>query len=232
MMACRWCARFGGRASALPEPYRAALYYAPEAEDPLWARGCAWLGRNPETGEILASAYPALTAAPRRYGFHATLKAPIPLRHGLDAFVQDATALAARTSMFDLAPLKVTALGTFLALCYEACPAMDALAADCVVALDHHRLPEDAAAQAKRAAGRSGKQTAYIARWGYPFVLDEFQFHMTISESMENNPLAAVAAAFFAPALALPRRVGSLAVFVEDTPGAPFRLTHRVKLAS
>jgi hypothetical protein len=212
----------------LPEPYRAAVYYAPEADDPLWPAGCAWLGRNPETGEDFAAPYPDLTTDPRRYGFHATLKAPMLLRHGLAAFVQDAAHLAARSTAFDLAPLAVTDLRGFLALCYESCRAMDGLAAECVLALDHHRVPEDKAVQAQRAAGRTPRQAANIELWGYPYVLEDFLFHMTLTNCLEPNPLTATAEAYFAPALALPRRVASLAVFVEDTRGAPFRLSHRL----
>ncbi len=221
---------------ALPEPYRAALYYVPEAEDPLWALGSRWLGRDAASGAVLpqplAPGIAALTEAPRRYGFHATLKAPIRPRHGLDAFVADAAALAAGIPSFELAPLAVTPLHGFLALCLaRPCPPMHALADACVTQLDIHRTPEDAATQEKRAAGRPRAQREHIARWGYPLVLDAFRFHMTLTGKAEHNPLGPAAEAFFAPALAQRRRVTSIGVFVEDAPGDPFRLTHRLRLA-
>jgi len=236
MTVCRQFAPSGGRAGALPEPSRAALYYAPEADDPLWSLGSAWLGRDPETGAALTQPLPrlaAVTAAPRRYGFHATLKAPISLRYGFEAFAADAASFAAQCPGFSLPPLAVTSLSGFLALCFSApCQDMQNLAAGCVSELDAHRVPEDEAIQAKRAAGRTERQRQYIARWGYPLVLEEFQFHMTLTGELADNSLAKAASAFFAPALALPRRVSSLGLFVEDTPGAPFRLVRRLKLAS
>ena len=220
----------------MPEPCRVALYYVPEADDPLWSLGNAWLGRDAETGAALTQPLPGLaaqTSDPRRYGFHATLKAPIALRHGFAAFAADAASLAARCPGFFLPPLAVANLSGFLALCLSApCTEMKSLAAACVTTLDAHRVPEDALAQAKRAAGRAERQCQYIARWGYPLVLEEFQFHMTLTDKLADNRLAPAASAFFAPALALPRRVSSLGLFVEDTPGAPFRLVRRLKLAS
>jgi len=235
MTACRSSAPCGAPGRALPEPHRAAVYYAPEVDDPLWAAGCAWLGRDPESGATLpqpgAPDIAPLTADPRRYGFHATLKAPMALRHGLDAFVHDVMTLAAGTTSFALAPLAVTDLHGFLALCTAApCPAMDALAADCVMLLDRHREPEDDAAQARRAADRTPRQVGNVALWGYPLVMEDFLFHMTLTAAALPNPLLAAAQTHFAGVLA-PRRVSSLAVFVEDAPGAPFRLSHRLPLA-
>jgi len=218
----------------LPEPYRAAVYYAPERDDPLWQRGCTWLGRDPESGEALAPPLPglaALTSDPRRYGLHATLKPPMRLTGSLDALAADAAALAAQTRRFTLPALQVAQLGTFIALVLSAlCPALSALADACVTRLDPHRLPETPAQQAARAAGRSAAQRQLIARWGYPYVLAEWQFHVTLSNGIPNNHLAPAARDHFADVLALPRQVESLALFVQPAPDAPFRLERRVAL--
>lgn len=236
MTACRCSAAYGARDSALPEAiHRAAVYYAPEAEDPLWAAGCAWLGRNPETGEALPLPQwrEKWVAEPRRYGFHATLKAPMRLQNGFEPFLAAVTALAAKQAPFALPPLAVTRLEHFLALGLSAPSVeMQALAEACVTALDAHRLPEDAAAQARRAAGRPAVQRGHIARWGYPLVLDQFKFHMTLTNGIPETPLADEAAAFFAGALRVPREVKSFAVFVEPAPGAAFRLLGRLPFSS
>ena len=232
-MAFRLSAPYGAAGCGLAEPYRVAVYYAPEADDPLWRAGCAWLGCEPETDESLEQPVHTRlsenTAEPRRYGFHATLKAPMALRFGLGAFLQSATVFAARQRSFLLPRLEVTSLHGFLALCpAEASPELTRLAAACVTELDPHRLPEDAAAQTKRAAGRSAKQAAYIARWGYPLVLDEFHFHMTLTGKMEDNPYTAAATAHFKPALAQARLVKQLAIFTQNEKDAPFRLFRRL----
>lgn len=38
---------------SMPGSFRVAVYYAPETDDPLWAAGNRWLGRDPETGATL-----------------------------------------------------------------------------------------------------------------------------------------------------------------------------------
>lgn len=236
MKGCRLYARCGGKGGALAEPYRVALYYVPEADDPLWQAGCAWLGRDPERGEALPqpdiAGLPANSAAPRRYGFHATLKAPFAPRLGLEKLLQAAREFAARQQPFPLPRLAVTKLHGFLALCpAEPAPALNRFAAACVMELDKHRQPEDAAAQAKRAEGRSARQVRNIARWGYPLVLEDFRFHMTLTGKMDSNPYEDAANAYFVDAMARPRLVKSVALFSEDEKGAPFRLLCRLPFA-
>lgn len=219
----------------MPDPYRVALYYAPEENDPLWRRGCAWLGRDPEAGVPLPqpdiSGIAAYTADPCRYGFHATLKPPMRLTGTLDHFLSDVENFAARRQVFALPPLAVTRIGQFLALCPAApSPELHNLADACVIELDAHRRPEDEAARAKRAAGRTESQRRNLERWGYPLVMEDWLFHMTLSNSIENNPLQPEAEQFFADILRLPRNVESLSVFVESDPGTPFQLLKRFKL--
>jgi Protein of unknown function (DUF1045) len=219
----------------LPEPYRAALYYAPEPNDPLWQRGCAWLGRDPESGLALPqpniSGIAALTSDPRRYGFHATLKPPMRLTDTLEHFLADVESLAARTKVFALPPLAVTLIGKFIALCPAApSPELHNLADACIMELDAHRLPEDAATRAKRAAGRTDSQRRNLERWGYPLVLEDWLFHMTLSNSIAHNPLTSEAEHFFADILHLPRNVESLSVFIEPDLGSSFQLLKRFKL--
>ena len=70
---------------------RCAVYYAPDPQGDLWDLACAWLGRDPHRKvDCVRPAIPALadldldalTASPRGYGFHATLKAPFELADG------------------------------------------------------------------------------------------------------------------------------------------------------
>ncbi|HTU56295.1 MAG TPA: DUF1045 domain-containing protein [Acetobacteraceae bacterium] len=217
---------------------RVALYWAPPADDPLWALGSAWLGRDAETG--LAVAQPdmpglaALTGSPRRYGFHATLKAPIALAGTFEEFLADARALARKLSAATLPPLAVRKLGDFAALCPTGdIPDLASLAAALVTGLDHHRLPEPPETQARRARGLTPAQAAHLARWGYPYVLEEWRFHMTLSDNGAATPsLLAEAARYFAPVLEKERPVREFFVFVEPAPGAPFHLAERVALAT
>jgi hypothetical protein len=219
----------------LPEPYRAAVYYAPERDDPLWGLGCAWLGRDAEMDEarpqpgVLAH----LTVSPRRYGFHATLKPPMRLKLGFDAFLDGAKKLSAGLKPFRMPALEVRQLGRFTALCLaEHSAAFRALADDCVTALDAHRLPEDAAAQAARAVGRSARQRVNIERFGYPLLFEDWQFHMTLSDAVGDPSLREQADLYFEAVLAAPRRVTSICIFQEVSRGGDFLLTHRLRLGA
>jgi Protein of unknown function (DUF1045) len=221
------------RANALPEPYRVALYYAPEADDPLWARGCAWLGHDPETrGDLPQPDIDAIAAQvtePRRYGFHATLKPPMQLTAPLDHFLGEVKRFCRELKPFAMPRLDVTWLGRFIALCPGTATAeLHALADACVVSLDAYRRPEDAAAQARRAAGRTESQRHNIAKWGYPFVMEDWRFHMTLSNPSADEKLRDAAKRHFSAALALPRRVASVAVFAEPEAGEPFQLLERI----
>lgn len=233
MEICPLSALSGERVSVLPEPYRVGVYYAPAEDDLLWQVGSAWLGRDAQS--TLATAQPPLphllenTAEPRRYGFHGTLKAPFALRFGFEAFLHVATELAARHKSFTLPSLAVTNLHGFLALCpAEPAPQLHHLADECVKMLDEHRVLEPSAKQAQRAAGKTARQAEHITRWGYPFVFEDFNFHMTLTSQMPDNPYFDAACAYFSAALAKTRQVKELSIFVEETKGAPFKLFCRL----
>ncbi len=216
---------------------RAAAYYAPELDDPLWAAGSAWLGRDVESGAALAQPETArgITAEARLYGFHATLKAPMRLATSWRALVEDADRLAGEIAPFELPPLAVAELSGFLALREaRASPPLQALADRCTEALDRHRAPAGAEELAKRrAGGLSAAREAMLVQWGYPSAFATWRFHMTLSCRLDEAARARVrpvAAAWFAEALALTRRVTSLCLFTQAAPGAPFMLAERLKL--
>jgi putative phosphonate metabolism protein len=221
--------------------HRFALYWAPEPEDPLHALGSAWLGRDAETGAALPQPHlPALdiaeiTADPRLYGLHATLKPPFRPAREPAAVAAAAEALAARLAPFDLPPLAVRDLSGFLALRETApCPALRALADACVEALDACRAPPAEAELARRRqAGLTPAQEALLARWGYPYVFDEWRFHLTLTRRLSAEERAAVlpaATAHLGTAAARMRRVVSICLFVQPAPGAPFRIARRLPL--
>ncbi len=221
------------KANALAEPYRVALFYAPEADDPLWARGCEWLGRDPESGRDLPQpgidGIAAQVTEPRRYGFHATLKPPMLLTMRLVPFLGEVKRFCREMKPFAMPRLEVRLLGRFIALCpAEASAELQAFADACVISLDAYRQPEDEAAQAKRAAGRTDSQRRNITKWGYPFVMEDWRFHMTLSNPSADEQLMDAAKRHFAEALALPRNVASVAVFAEPAKGEPFQLLERI----
>lgn len=229
--------------------HRFAVYFAPRAHSPWWVAGSRWLGRCAARGEPLpqppvpglsAPDQHRLTKAPRRYGWHATLKAPFALAPGADEAQLRAglRALAAGFEAFTLPPLKVAMLDDFLALVPDGdAQAIDALAAACVT-----RLQPLAAALApaelerRRAAGLTPEEDALLLRWGYPFVLERFRFHLSLTGSLKDAEPAAIEALKEAAHHrfdALPDcRVDSLSLFVEPRPGADFMLVEQMALAA
>ncbi|MBD0273804.1 MAG: DUF1045 domain-containing protein [Acetobacteraceae bacterium] len=218
---------------------RLALFWAPDFGDPLHRAGSSWLGRDAQTGAPLPQpAAPghdlrAITAEPRGYGLHATLKAPFRPRVSWAEAMDAASALAGRLRPFDLPPLAVRDLDGFLALREaEPCPPLRALADACVEALDRCRAPPDEAELARRRGAKlSPQQQANLVRWGYPYVFGDWRFHMTLTRRLSPGERAAVlpaAEAHLREALGHARRVSSLCLFTQAAPGAPFLIAERL----
>ena len=220
---------------------RVAVYYAPAADDPLAEAGAAWLGRDAETGAPLSQppieGIAEVTAAPRLYGFHATLKPPMRLADGVSyAALEDAArALAGGIAPFTLPPLAVADVHGFLALREtEPCPALQALADLCVAWLDPLRAPPAPEELARRRrAGLSAAQEALLRRWGYPYVFGAWFFHLTLTRRLdpaERGPWIAATRAHLAAALAVPCQVSAICLFTQARPDQPFRLATRLPL--
>ena len=97
---------------------------------------------------------------------------------------------------------------------------------------DAYRAPPDAAELAKRhAAGLTPRQAELLARWGYPYVLDEFRFHLTltgpIADAAERTRVAGLLRPLVAPLLGQPMPVRELCLFHQPDRAAPFRLIQR-----
>jgi hypothetical protein len=223
--------------------HRYAIYWAPELAHPLWRAGCEWLGRDAADASFPGSPREA-TATPRRYGFHATLKAPIVLREEAAAgeFLDAVEHLAARTSRFVMPALSVQAMGDFIALRpvqpVAAEHPLQQLADACVRQLDPWRAPPGAAERARRSAGPalSAAQARHLNDWGYPHVFDQWRFHMTLTDALPGDAALRErwmndAQQHFSAALAAPLLCDSVCVFTEATPGADAMLTHRFRLA-
>ena len=219
---------------------RYAIYYAPASDDPLWEAASIGLGRVGATGA--ARPQPDLpeiaeiTADARHYGFHATLKPPMRLAEARSAagLEEAAATLAAGIAPFDLPPLAVTNLHGFLALCETVpCPPLQALSDLCVAGLDEFRAPPGEAELARRRRnGLPAAQEAMLQRWGYPYVFGTWFFHLTLTRRLdvaEHAVYRPEAEAHFAPAIAVPRRVRDICLFVQDGEGA-FTLARRFPL--
>jgi putative phosphonate metabolism protein len=220
---------------------RVAIYYAPSSDDALATAGATWLGRDAQHNIGLAQPplpdIAALTQDPRRYGFHATLKPPMRLAPGRTwfAFVAAVRAAASTIAPFSLPPLHVADLHGFLALRETAfCAPLQSLCDKCVVELDDFRAPpDDAELQRRRKSHLTAGQDAMLQRWGYPYVLETWFFHMTLTRRLDDTENARVklqAEAFFADAISAPRQVSDICLFTQATPDSDFVIAERLPL--
>lgn len=225
---------------------RYGLYYAPEPQGALGQFGNAWLGRDPETGHLLSrpsvaglteADIVAATTSPTRYGFHGTLKPPFALPIGIDRSDLEAAVsdLCKRTAPVMCGPLTLKAIGQFLALVpTEPVADLASLAATLVRTLDDFRQPEDEAAMNKRrAAGLTDRQEEYLVRWGYPYVMEEFRFHLTLTNKLSDDqitPVKSGLSGFVAPLCQEPFTVREVCLFGDPGDQKPFRLLKRFPL--
>ena len=219
---------------------RYAVYYAPR-EGAIAFRANEWLGHETGHGRDLNRPVPAgigdsrdITAAPRRYGFHGTLRAPFRPAEGVDEGRIRATvsALAARLEPVTCEGLRMATLHGFVALTPMGCEAaLLGLHAAVVEGTDGLRAPlTEAEIARRRPAHLSPRQHELLARWGYPHVMEEFRFHLTLTDRLDHpEPIRAALEAHFAPVLPRPFVIEDLCLFGEDASGR-FHLLHRYAL--
>ena len=217
---------------------RYAIYYTPRQDEPLARIAANWLGRDPfgaatrpveAVGDLSAAEVAFHTASARRYGFHATLKAPFrlapneteaSLRAALEAFAQ-------ATPPVVIPRLVVGQIDGFFALVPEAPFApLNSFAGEVVRSFDSFRAPlTEVEIERRSPDALKPDEFRNLCQWGYPYVFDTFRFHMTLSGRVgpqESPRLRAAIDSLFADVLRQPVPVDALTLFVESEPGAPF----------
>jgi hypothetical protein len=227
--------------------YRYAVYFVPNVEQYLWAQASEWLGRcavsqqfsaQPFISEVPAKRFAELTEHPRRYGFHATMKAPFVLASEYQPkdLIDHVNMLCQQVKPFVLPRLRVTLLEHFLALVPELdAPQIASLEEQCVIQLNDYAQPLDSAELIRRrSAGLSEHEDSLLLRWGYPYVLDRFRFHCSLTGSLAQalpSEISALTRAAHQHFDHLPPCVfDTLAIFVEPTRGADFVLLEQCPL--
>lgn len=220
---------------------RLAVYYAPRPGT-FADHAAAWLGWDPVRGlpvpqpDLKEIPFPAiLTAEARRYGFHGTLRAPFRMAEGIgEAQARDqVAALAARLAPVECEGLVIANLQGFLAFTPTGCEAaLLELAAAVVEGTNGLRAPlTEAEIARRRPECLTPRQRSLLNTWGYPYVMDEFRFHLTLTDRLPDpGPAMEALAAHFAPVLPRPFRIEDLCLFGEDAAGR-FHLLHRYALS-
>ena len=227
--------------------YRYAVYFAPNVEQQWWTQASQWLGRcavsqqmnaQPLIAGVSAQRFAELTEHPRRYGFHATMRAPFILasQYQPNELIDRVNMFCQQVKPFVLPRLQVTLLDQFLALVPERnLSQVTMLEEHCVTALNDYAEPlGPEELSRRRSAGLSSQEDALLLRWGYPYVLERFRFHCSLTGSLAkatHQEVSAITEAAHQHFDQLPPCIfDSLAIFVEPTRGADFVLLHQCPL--
>ena len=221
---------------------RYAIYFMPDGAFAEF--GAHWLGWDPHTRtetkgftlEGLPLPRELLIKSPQKYGLHATMKAPFRLAEGeteaglLSAFngfcMTHKTACAGQ--------LQFSNMGGFLSLRPSSpLKELNQLAADCVTAFERFRrpaTPEDLTR--RRKVNLTAAQDHLLLKWGYPYVMDEFRFHITLTgrvNGSEAEQITTTLEAMIKPLLTNPFTINDLVLAAERQDGR-FCILKRAKL--
>lgn len=221
-----------GQSKLAKEYERYAVYFSPEPETALAKFGSEWLGLDAESGKIQASPSPYVES-PRRYGFHATLKAPMRLADGVgfNDFRSGVERLASQLTSAELGILKPDQIGDFLALKTDDIyhEAVSDIAWRCTKELDKFRAPLSKEERNKR-KNLTPVESENLEQWGYPYVNDSFRFHMTLTSSLTQDDLT-TAIKIVAPMVPKEKtRLNSICIFGDPGSLKPFEFVERLDL--
>jgi len=222
----------------MPAP-RYAIYFVPAADTDLYRFGAAVLGYDCYSGEAHAFIEGAelewsdFTREPRVYGFHATLKPPFYLTDGYDEadLARAVSDFAGNHAAVLIGDMAVRELGSFIALVPQSPrPLLNALAEACVRAFDRFRAPMSEQERSRRVTpGLSDRQIVNLARWGYPYVCEDFRFHMTLTGALalqkRSRALRFLCEKFEQQHGAAAVTVDRLVIARQSEPGTPFQVT-------
>ncbi|MFB9263482.1 DUF1045 domain-containing protein [Bradyrhizobium erythrophlei] len=216
---------------------RYAIYYAPSSDSALHRFGSTILGYDAVSGidlpfpDGVAPDWREVTEDPRKYGFHATLKAPFALADGRN----EAELVAACAAFADWArpfpaiePIVDSISGFIAVIPANLSDELQRLAADCTRDFDAFRAPLTREDRARRNPAKlSERQRDYLDRWGYPYVMEEFRFHMTLTGRLSDERRGAVVAWLrerFASLRLTTLTIDSIALFKQDDAASRFRI--------
>jgi len=219
---------------------RFAIYYLLPPEHQLHTLASHWLGYDIHQGKIIPQAellpeylrlHQNQVGAALLYGFHGTLKAPFRLAKHYDVsqLIQELDQFVDEYKAFHCSDLRLTSLGHFLALSPEkTCSAMNRLADDCVKHFDPFRAPLSEQEYQKRKPHQLNlRQRELLGQWGYPYVLGEYRFHMTLSAQLEQkkqDELQSALQDYLAPALKNDFHVDRLYLCCQSAQGKNFEV--------
>ena len=225
---------------------RYAIYFVPSPDTDLAKFGVSWLGWDIDRAEtktlyafsdLNREAHTAFVQDPKKYGFHATLKAPFRLRPGtsVEGLLAAVDQIADRCLAVQGLKLALGDLGSFLALIsVSETRELNSLSEAFVVGLDAFRAPMNSEERARRRPeSLKANQRRYLERFGYPYVKEEYGFHMTLTGQLnqaDRETAYTHLQTLVDPILQTPLDIAEVTVVVQDLPTEPFRVLKRFGL--
>ena len=222
--------------SQAPAP-RYAIYYAPSPETPLGKFGKAWLSHTngaAAAAKIASSRLDparisAITESSRRYGLHGTLKPPFELNPAttLDALLAAARVFARIVTPVEIPPLELAIIGKFIALTPTSqSAALEKLSAACVRAFEAFRMPlSDQQVANYKHNKLTVHQEQMLENWGYPYVMEEFRFHISLTDRIdddeERQAVLENLQTLAAPILGHPNKINEITIFSQAARDEP-----------
>lgn len=177
---------------------RYAIYYVPHYETELAEFGKTWFGYDLSEGDtdrnlygLSADLVREVTRQPARYGLHATLKAPFNLDEGcsLEQLLQKTEQFCKKRKKFSLGNLKIGWHGNTMVLVEgQHDHRINQFASRCVLDFEDFRAPLTVKERTRRLEQNLNlHQRLMLEELGYPYVLSEFRFHITLTKNMTED---------------------------------------------
>ena len=175
---------------------RYAIYFTPDDSSELGLFDATVLRRRSEdAGDWLnpelpvdfpqSSDWAERIKKPAHYGFHATMKAPFELAPGqsADQLLAEVAEFSHKQTPIDLTGLAPVRSCRYDSLAFDQQPeAIPQLASECVTRFEQFRAPlTEADVQRRDPDSLTESQRQNMYQYGYPHVLNDFNFHMTLS---------------------------------------------------
>ena len=224
---------------------RYAVYFSPPEESNLSKFASSWLGWDAQNSKKIfhpnfKDLVPDITELTKKqscYGFHGTLKPPFSLvetknESELKAAILE---LSQSTRRFEISAVSLQLLNGFAAIvATNENNEITNLAKKCVQELDSFRQPESLEKiQKRRLAGLSQYEEFNLQKWGYPYVMGSFRFHLTLTRrlnSEESKNVMEVLASELTEILSTALLVRDICLFGESRTSGNFQIIQRFPL--
>ncbi len=225
---------------------RYAIYYVPPESDHLTKFAASWFGWDVYQGirvnysELSNLNYDIkeITKKPCKYGLHGTLKAPFSLAKDrtIDELRLSLSRLSSSIKKFEIPFISLRKISGFIAIVPTTQnKKLNFLAKKCLQELDCFREVESLEILNKRRSVElSSSMKQNLLKWGYPYVLNDFQFHLTMTSKLApkvSENVFSVLSSELSSVLNSPLVISKICLFGESKIHGKFKVIEEFSLA-